>query len=161
MKCLAQDSQDAALLLDYCERRLEPELAAQLERHLAVCPACARMVEAQRTVWEALDVWEPGAISADFNARLYSRILEMEAEPAWRRWLKAIPGWHWKPAMPLAAACLAILAVALWRGPAASDQPAGDDAIDVEQVERTLSDLDMLQQLTAMPADTSAPEQRY
>lgn len=162
MRCLAQDSQHAALLLDYCERRMEPELAAELERHLAVCPDCARVVESQKTVWQALDLWEPGAISADFNARLYDRIREVEAEPVWRRWLHALPGWHWKPAMPLAAACLAILAVALWRAPATSDPTTGDDSIDVEQVERTLNDLDMLQQLTATPpADTAAAEQRY
>ena len=162
MRCLAQDSQYAALLLDYCERRLEPDLAAEVERHVAICPDCARVVEAQKAVWQALDLWEPGAISADFNARLYERIREADAEPVWRQWLNAVPGWHWKPAMPLAAACLAILAVALWRGPAMPDAATGDEAIDVEQVERTLSDLEMLQQLTATPpTDTAGVEQRY
>ena len=155
MACLLQDKERAAWLLDYCERNLPPALAAEVERHLAVCPDCARTVEAQQKVWAALDVWDPPQVSPNFNARLYARIEQEDAQPWWRTILPDARVWTWKPAMPLAAACLAVLAVALFRAPSMPEPgpKAQADSIDVEQVERTLHDLEMLEQLGLSNSD--------
>lgn len=154
MACILQDRERATWLLDYCERKLPPALAAELERHLAVCPDCARAVEAQRHVWAALDRWEVPPVSPDFNARLYGRI-EQERRPWWRAIVLDARLFTWKPAMPLAAACLAVLAVALFRAPSLPEPgtKAQADTIDVEQVERTLHDLEMLEQLSLSNSD--------
>lgn len=149
MACLLQDRERAAWLLDYCERNLSPALASEVERHLAVCPDCARTVDAQRQVWAALDGWDAPQVSPGFNARLYGRIGQDEAKPWWQGLLSDSRAWTWRPAMPLAAACLAVLAVALFRAPSIPEPGAKAqvDSIDVEQVERTLHDLEMLEQL--------------
>jgi anti-sigma factor RsiW len=155
MACLLQDKERAAWLLGYCERNLPPALAAEVERHVAVCPDCARTVEAQQKVWAALDVWDPPQVTPNFTARLYSRIEQEEARPWWRTVLPNARVWTWKPAMPLAAACLAVLAVALFRAPSMPEPgpKAQADSIDVEQVERTLHDLEMLEQLGLSNSD--------
>jgi len=155
MACILQDRERATWLLDYCERKLPPVLAAELDRHLAVCPDCAHAVEAQRQVWAALDSWEAPEASADFNPRLYGRIGRESRRPWWQAILPDTRVWSWQPAMPLAAACLAVLAVALFRAPS-SPEPgtkAKADTIDVEQVERTLHDLEMLEQLGLSNSD--------
>lgn len=157
MRCLLQSGDDAVLLLDYCERKLDPALAFELEQHIAVCPDCARIVEAQQAVWNALDDWQPAPISADFNERVWRRIEAENARPWWRRWLQWGAVTSWKPAMPLAAACMVLAAVALFQTPAGTPQPKSQpENIDVEQVETTLHDLDMLQQLGA-PAGRETP----
>jgi anti-sigma factor RsiW len=149
MACLLDAKERANLLLDYCERRLSVAVAAEFERHLAVCEDCAAMVAAQREVWEALEAWEAEPVSPSFDARLYNQLERMDAEPWWQRWVPGSGRKPWKPAMPLAAACLAVLAVALLRTPAAPEPPggAGEETIDVEQVETVLNDLEMLEQL--------------
>ena len=74
MKCPMETRENAQLLLDYCTRKLEPESAAALERHIAVCGACRKFASGQRAVWQALDAWEAAPVSADFDSRLYRRI---------------------------------------------------------------------------------------
>lgn len=156
MACILRDRERATWLLDYCERKLSPALTAELERHLTVCPDCARAVDAQRQVWAALDGWEAPPVSPDFNARLYGRIEQESRRPWWRAITGEARLWTWKPAMPLAAACLAILAVALFRAPSLPEpgtKAQADTIIDVEQVERTLHDLEMLEQLSLSSSD--------
>ena len=148
-RCPLQSGDEGALLLSYVDRQLDPDKMETLHRHVAICPDCARVVEGQRAVWQALEQWEPIAVSADFDDRVMARIAA-EPSPWWRRLLQAAPtlGW-WKPAMPLAVACAALLAVAVWHGPASGDKPAGAtmDSAEAQQVEEALNDLDMLRQL--------------
>ena len=154
VRCPLQSGDEGAILLSYLDRRLHSDSAEALDRHIAICPECARVVEAQRTVWHALDQWEPVAASADFDDRVMARIAaEPERVSWWRRHVYPVSvtgsSW-WKPAMPLAAACVALLAVAVWRGPVATGDgalPPSMDSADVQQVEDTLSDLEMLRQL--------------
>jgi anti-sigma factor RsiW len=146
VRCPLQSGDEGAILLSYLDRRLDPASTEALDRHISICPDCSRVVAAQRSVWNALDQWEPVAVSAGFDDRVMARIAA-EREPAsWWRRLNA-HGW-WRPAMPVAAACVALLAVAVWREPVTAENPSpGMDSAEVQQVEDTLSDLEMLRQL--------------
>ncbi|SRR5712691_13209791 len=152
-------SKSVDILLDYCAGTLEPARAAEFAAHIEACDGCRRVVEAQRAMWGALDGWTPVEVSPDFDARLYARIAQEQAAPPWRRWLRAIfrpsvPYPFWRPAVGLAAAC-AVLAVGfLVRVPNPGDtsKQIRADNVDIEQVERTLEDLDMLTPLAPAPA---------
>jgi anti-sigma factor RsiW len=138
MMCLEKDE----ILLDYCAGTLEPARAAEVREHIEGCADCRRLVEAQRDVWSALDRWTAVEVSPDFDARLYARIAREQAKPAWIEWLRPL----WKPALPLAVACAVLVVGFLVRTPRAVDNSpqVRADKIDIEQVEKTLEDLDML-----------------
>ena len=80
MNCPMESREHAQWLLDYRAGKLEPELAARLEEHIATCGACREFARGQRAVWEALDSWEAAPVSTDFDRRLYQRI---EAQVSW------------------------------------------------------------------------------
>ena len=152
-------AENAELLLDYCARRLDPERTAILDAHMSVCEACRRLRDGQQALWASLDQWEAAEVSADFDRRLYRRI---EAEESGLRWWQRV---FVRPAIPLTATAGLALAVGfLLHHPANS--PVSPDpvpaAADVEQVERTLEDLDMLRQLNLVRAgvEESAPVPR-
>ena len=160
VRCPLQSGDEGAALLSYVDGRLDAGSTELLERHLAMCPDCAGVVEAQRTVWRALDQWEPLAVSADFDERVMARIAaDKPADSWWRRLFTAGEGgsssaW-WKPAMPVAVACAVLLAVAVWRDGGTPVSPVSEvprvavtmDSAEVEQVEDALTDLEMLRQL--------------
>ena len=83
MKCPVECRENADLLLAYCSRKLDPDTAALLERHMEQCPACTEFARGQKAVWEALDAWEAAPVSADFDGRLY-RSLNQQV-PFWER----------------------------------------------------------------------------
>lgn len=153
VRCPLQTGDEGAtLLLGYLDRQLDPETTSQLDRHVAQCESCARLVEGHRAVWSALEEYRPVAVSADFDDRVMARIAA--EEPWWRRLLPAARGLAgWKAAMPVtAAACALLLAVGVWRGPHETPAaPAGSDsaavAAEAQLVEDTLSDVEMLRQL--------------
>lgn len=155
MDCIANGKQGAEILLEFSAGTLDAARAAELTSHIRECPECAALVEAQSQVWQALDAWKPVQVSPDFDAKLYARIAR-EQTPAWRRWL------HWRPALPLAAAAAALallIRVPDWsdRIPANPSAPAAQavapapapgavqpGAIDADQVEQALEDLDLM-----------------
>lgn len=152
MNCPTKTNEDAEILLDYCAQTLSPMQTAEFEIHLKQCADCSRLVEAQKEVWGALEAWTPAPVSVNFDARLYARIAEEQAAPGWRLWLRrifqpALPYPLWKSAVPLIAAC-ALLAVGLSvRMPQAANpvQPQlHADKVDIEKVEQTLEDFDIL-----------------
>jgi anti-sigma factor RsiW len=161
MRCPVESQEDASLLLDYCARKLDPDAAALLERHMKACPACREFQGGQQAVWNALDEWEAVPVSAGFNRRLYSRIDSEASAPWWSRLLATMQSRRWKPALPLAAACLVLVAVALFDTPspppAAPGSPVRVEMVQVDQMERALEDLEMLRQfdLTAASASNS------
>lgn len=162
MNCPLQNNEGAELILDYCAQKLAPDAVISLERHIAQCDDCARVVEAQRSVWEALDSYETlPAISEDFDEKLWARIEQAEGRSWWRKLLDGPAlGWgsifSWKPAMVTASACAAVLAVMV-----VVQQPSGtivdkspvvekamiERGVDLDQVEGSIEDLDMLKQL--------------
>lgn len=152
MNCPTKRNEDAEILLDYCAQTLSPLQTAEFEIHLKQCADCSRLVEAQKEVWGALEAWTPHPVSVNFDARLYARIAEEQAGPAWRRWFggifqPAVPYSLWKSAVPLIAAC-ALLAVGLSvRTTDAIHAPQPQlraDKVDIEQVEQALEDFDIL-----------------
>lgn len=155
VRCPLQSGDEGATLLSYLDRQLDADTTAALDRHVAQCESCRRLVEAHRAVWSALDEYRPIAVSADFDDRVMARIAA-ERDPWWRRLL--MPGgggmsW-WKAAMPLTAACAVLVAVSLWRVP--GDPAPGNvrmDAAEAQQVDDTLSDVEMLRQLGLATAD--------
>jgi anti-sigma-K factor RskA len=151
MNCPTKRTEDAEILLDYCAQTLSPMQKAEFEIHLKQCGDCSRLVDAQKEVWGALDEWTPAPVSVNFDARLYARIAEEQAAPAWRLWLRrifqpAIPYPMWKSAIPVAAG-VAVLAIGLsMRMPDAPHvvPQLRADKVDIEQVEQTLEDFDIL-----------------
>lgn len=155
----ALQKKNPEILVDYCARALAPSRAADLERHLETCSDCRDWVRAQDGLWQMLEGWTPAPVSPDFDARLYARIADEEAAPLWRQWRRRIsylapPFSMWKPALSLAAACVILMVGFLLRMPdlnSASNQMR-PEKVDIEQVEKTLEDLDILTPVSQSPA---------
>jgi hypothetical protein len=150
MNCPLQTRDNAEQLLDYCSRKLDPQTAAMLEQHMAVCPTCRQFAATQRATWEALDVWEAAPVSADFDRRLYKRI--EDDVPWWRAFLRPLRpvATHWTVAASAAGVVVLFSAGLLLNRPAAvtpeAIQPAQAQVqtVQPEQVERALDAMDML-----------------
>ena len=143
MRCPMDEKRGSDILIEYCSGTLAPEKAVAVDQHSAECPACSEFIARQRAVWSALDSWTVEPVSADFDHRLFARI-EGEQSQTWparlAEWIEA----RWKPLIPLGVmACIAVLL--LVQVPAPSPTPV--ELVDVNQVQQTLDDLDMLRQL--------------
>jgi hypothetical protein len=164
MNCPTKRNEDVEILLDYCAKKLSPLQTAEFELHLKQCADCSRVVEAQTKVWNALEEWAPPPVSANFDARLYARIAQDQAAPGWQLWLRrvfqpAVPYTLWKSAVPLAAACAVLAAGLALRTPDVTDsakhsikQQVRAEKVDIEQVEQTLEDFDILTPAVQAPA---------
>jgi hypothetical protein len=149
MRCPIETQENAELLLSYSARRLSPESTSILEAHMEVCPQCREFRDSQRTLWEALDQWEARPISPDFDRRLYRKIEEQEQLGWWQRTFGAGRPMFLRPALPLAAtACLVLVAGFIIDNPSRITTPVAENpqVREVEQVERTLEDMEMLRQ---------------
>ena len=151
MNCPTKGNEDAEILLDYCAQTLSPLQTEEFEIHLKQCADCSRLVAAQKEVWGALDTWTPVPVSSNFDARLYARIAEEQTAPAWQLWLRRVfhppvPYPLWKSAVPLLAACAVLAAGLAVRTPNAKivQHQLRADKVDIEQVEQTLEDFDIL-----------------
>lgn len=156
---LIAGDENADLLLDYTNRKLDPELTEVFERHMAMCAACQAFVEAQSSVWRALDAFEAMPVSDDFDQKLWAKIEREERRSWWWRALNFVSsGPFWKPVIPLAA--MALIAVGLWMKPGTPMAEPLQKAVvkmDVEQIETALDDIEMLQVLSA--AESVNPRQ--
>lgn len=163
--CIRNDPRGQQLLTGYCAGTLDPAVAAGIENHIRECAPCRELVEAQRSVWDMLDAWKPSEVSADFDARLYARIAEEQAVPAWqqplwKRWIgrivrPAVPYAWWKPVASVGLAA-GIVSVALMLHPADRNAPPVSEAapvvtastlpdgVDLQQVQQALDDLEVL-----------------
>jgi hypothetical protein len=163
MKCPIETKENAELLLSYSARRLNPESTAILEAHMELCPACREFRDGQRALWEALDQWEARPISPDFDRRLYRRIEEQEQLGWWARIFGSARPMFLRPALPLAAAaCLVLVAGFIIDNPGRVAAPVAENpqVREVEQVERTLEDLEMLRQFNLVSAVTEGEDAR-
>ena len=159
MRCPIETHGNAELLLDYCARKLNPELTAVLEAHMDICPSCREFRDGQRALWMALDQWEAAPVSPDFDRRLYRRIEREGRDGFWTRLFRPLQPVFFRPVAPLAAtACLLLAAGFLVQTPSLNlasleDGPKAREVEQVEQVERTLEDLEMLRQFNLAPPD--------
>ncbi len=159
MMCPMKVKESTEILVDYCAQTLERVRVAEFEKHMETCGDCRRFVSEQGDLWETMDRWTPISISPDFDQRLYAKIAQEEAEPVWRQWWyritrPAVPWMAWKPAVSLAAAC-AVLTLGLTvhiPGPSDTSSQIKPEKVDIEQVEKTLDDLDILMPLSQAPA---------
>ena len=146
MKCPIETQENAGLLVDYCARRLNPETTAIVERHMESCLRCQAFRDSQNAVWQALDAWEALPVSVDFDRRLYQRIDSEAHQGWWSRLMGSVRPVLLRPALPLAAAaCLIVVGGFILENPNRASKDAGATA-EVDQVERTLQDLEMLRQ---------------
>ena len=159
MECPIEKRDGAELMIAYGAGRLAPETEFALERHMEACAKCREIARAQKEVWSSLDSWTPAPVSPNFDERLYQRIATEEENKWWRRLFHA--NWSWRPAMPVAAACAALIAAFLLKGPANNEPlPPQTPQTQIEQVERALDDMEMLKQLsvTTVPESLPSPE---
>ena len=155
VECPLDSRYSADLIIAYCAGKLAFEVQNALEQHLRLCAKCRATTEGQKDVWGALDSWTPVSVPANFNEAVYRRIAAEASKPC--RLFGA--NRSWAPALPMAAACIALITIFLLRTP-----PPGKDSPpprlslpEIEQVERALDDMDMLKQLSVtMPHETSS-----
>lgn len=149
-------------VLEYARRPSGGELGV----HIRECPACTRLVRSQRALWSVLDEWELPPASQDFDCRVLRRVERAVAESFLERGLRACSAWLSRPALPLAAASLLILAGLSLNTPLRfmRPQPRFEAPLSVappeplpsnaaEQIAEAIDDLQLLRQL-----DTSQDE---
>ena len=161
MQCPSRDAHGPEVFVSYASGELSADALAELEQHFTVCPECRATGNAQKALWCALDEWHPATISPDFDAKVFARIEAGARLP----WYKRLPEFHlpiqaWparytmRHAMPVGAACAALVAAFLLRGPLPEMRQGTvrERTVNIEQVERALDDIDMLKQLGIAPA---------
>ena len=118
------------------------------------------LYEEQSALFSALDEWAAPEPSAEFDAAMAQRIeAERDREPVWLSWINAALAPRWASAAALGA----VLAAAWVWGPASSEGPAPApktavaltpaDAEYLDEWDRALEDLDMLEEFDAFGSD--------
>lgn len=170
MRCPIEAGNEKTLMVALAAGTLTPAEQETLERHIDECAGCRRLADEQKAVWSALDAWTVPTVSENFDQRLHARIAVEARRPWWKcEWDSLSHGrFSWKPVLPVAAACVALFGVFLVHNPvslgtsrtapAAVIQTQDAQKVDVDQVERALDDIDMLNQLDApVTAPHSSP----
>jgi hypothetical protein len=154
-------------LLAYSAGKLRGDAAAKLELHMRVCEDCASIGRAQANVWNLLDSWEARPVSAEFNRRLYAKIEAAESSSWWQRLAGSVNEFlqpvFARPALPLAAASLVIAAGFVLDHPEKTFSPmrqssalsAEINKVEVDQVEATLDNIEVLGQFEPKQDDSS------
>ena len=161
MKCPMEAEGNTELLLDYGAGKLKADAREQMERHVAVCPACKEFAAGQQSVWQALDEWEAGEVSLDFDRRLYARI--EQNVPWWTRLLQPLNP-LFRHAVPIAAAAgVVIMAGLIMVRPSAvpvapTPQSAQVEALQPEQLQSALDDMEMLREFNHLVPDKTDPK---
>jgi anti-sigma-K factor RskA len=143
------NSGDGEHLLDYAAGKLTGEPRARMELHIANCPDCREFAGGQQTVWQALDAWEPAAVSMDFDRRLYQRI---EQKATWWSRITGSLNPLFRHALTIAAAAgVLVVAGLLMNRPSASPVPPVEQSAQVEsltpdQMQAALDDMEMLRE---------------
>jgi len=170
MNCPLHVKDGAEILLDYCSQRMDPDRAAAFRLHVADCVDCKQVVEAQESVWDALDAYEAMPVSRDFDRKLWARI-DAEDSQSWfqRTWTRVVGGpaigwstylFNWKPMLVAATACAALAGVMLISVPAQHGMdPTADPQNQklMERVESALDDIDMLNQVGVIETAHQGP----
>ncbi|MGA2591452.1 MAG: zf-HC2 domain-containing protein [Bryobacteraceae bacterium] len=143
------ESRNPEMLVAYPAGELDLETASAVERHLAQCPACRSLAADQATVWKALDAWEAPRIALDFDQRLFRRIREEVRFSWWERISRPFRPLPFRQALPLTvSACLLLMAGLVLQHPGKIGlvKPR-HETVRLDQVERTLDDLELLRQV--------------
>jgi len=155
MTCSIENREER--LMDYLAGSLDAREAALLEKHVETCSACGEFVSGQKSVWEALDLFEAPTVSAAFDRQLYERIA---GTSWWDRVMASIgspfraPAFLRQGVLLTAAAAALTTAVVLWQRPAPAPSPARQPAqlsaeaetLQPDRVQRALDDMEMLRE---------------
>lgn len=166
MKCPLSREDTTDVLLDYSAGRLDKSRASLLERHMETCDACAAFRVQQGALWSALDEWEAEPLGMDFNRRMWQKIDLLEVAPWYRRLADSLRLGAWKPAIPLAAAVVLVAtAFVMDHSGTSSSRSHESGAVspsvsvtEVDQVEKTLDDVQLLKQFDSTVTETGAPK---
>jgi hypothetical protein len=174
MSCQIRSEEHTDRLLAYSAGKLRGETAVKLELHMRSCVECAAVGKAQSDVWNLLDNWQVRPVSVDFNRQLYAKI-DAASSASWlERFTASVNEFlrpvFARPAFPLAAASLVIVAGFVLDHPGRSFSPANKspefhasnadanrvdlNKVEVDQVEATLDDIEILRQFDPKPDDT-------
>ena len=162
MKCPLSREDTADVLLDYSAGRLDKARASLLARHMETCDACAAFGVQQAALWSALDEWEPEPVSMDFNRRMWQKIDLLDAAPWHRRLADSLRLGSWKPGFALVAAVVLVATAfvmdhsgAVAVSPSVSITEPGVSITEVDQVEKTLDDVQLLKQFDSTVTETA------
>ncbi len=142
--CPLRNNKNAQILLDYCAHRLSPSAVSTLEAHIGTCISCQQFCDRQQITWHALDTWGTAELSPGFDVRFREKLEAEAARPFFARagdWFQDV---SFKPAIPIAAMFLVLMLG--WRF-LQSHRPPTIPQPEVIQIEKTISDLEMLEQL--------------
>ncbi len=147
MGCSLNKSVAEELIVSYAARTLDAQAEADFERHLESCAVCRDLAAQQRAVWSVLEEWHPLPVSPDFDRKLAQRIAHTGQSGRWQQMLRT---WGWRPLIPVAAACTALLFALLLKDDDHANKaaPVNQPRVRIEQqVEHALDDMDMLKQI--------------
>jgi anti-sigma factor RsiW len=156
MKCPLSREDTADVLLDYSAGRLDKARASLLARHMETCDACAAFGLEQGALWSALDEWEPEPVSMDFNRRMWQKIDLLDASPWYRRLVDSLRLGTWKPGLALAAAVVLVATAFVMDHSGTVAQTHDVSITEVDQVEKTLDDVQLLKQFDSTVTETAA-----
>ena len=148
------------VLLDYAAGKLKADARAQMDRHMESCLACSQFAGAQRTVWQALENWEPAEVSMDFDRRLYARI---EQDVSWWTRLMRPLNPLFRHSVPIAATAGVIVMAGLLLNrpaavPVAPPESAQVESLQADQLQSALDDMEMLRQFNQLVPDNAGPK---
>lgn len=166
MNCPLGNRDQAELLVAYSSRKLDRAMSVAVEEHIGGCAACREFVRGQQAVWDALDIWEPEPISADFNRRLYQRIDEQVTW--WDRLMRPLRPLVFHRTVSLAAAACIVLAVGfvLDQTSAPPQQPprahavAEMEGLQPDQVVKALDEMEALSRFNRLMKPDNSPESK-
>lgn len=176
MSCPSKSKSGNARLLAFVAGRLTNVEANQVASHLQSCPSCKEFVSSQETVWDLLDGWSADIVtaaplSADFDQKLYQRIAAAPAETVWERLAYTASRWIARPALPLAVVTVLAVTGFFAGRPNSAVAPSVSlknavvarpqtDAVDGEQLNKALDDLQLLHQLDPGKDEAQSASQR-
>jgi hypothetical protein len=164
-KCPLLSEETTAMLMDFTAGRLDRVCAERLSRHAARCEACADFIAGQAAVWSTLDEWEMAPVSPAFNRRFWNRVADSDRVPWYARLADSLRFGGWKPAIPIAVTVFVVAAGFLMdhrdAGSARPTVPASRvSVIEVDQMERSLDDLQLLKQFDTTVTDAAGSSTR-
>jgi anti-sigma factor RsiW len=137
------------LLVQFAAGELDADATLALEGHLAECDACRARAAEHRAVWHALDIWEAPPVSADFDRLLYRRIDAEARSSWWERMVQPFRAMPLRQLVPLTAiTCLLMVGVLLERPGVKAPVAPRPATVRIDQVERTLDDMELLGELS-------------
>ena len=151
MKCPMETGR-REVLLAYSSGKADAGDVTFLDGHLEGCAACRAFVQAQRAVWDALDMWEAAPVASDFNRRVFSRIDQHVSW--WDRIMRPFEPLALRRGVTIAASAGVILMAGLLvqRTPTPLPVPHSDTAqmetVQPEQLVLALDEMEALSQLS-------------